>query len=472
MGHAARSPGLAWWRTGGASESGASKSSVVLNSNPGSGETLLSTALHTPAQLIILDQEGRVSSHEAVVPRGPLRTQGSAAAGGGRGRSTWETMPTATSGGLSALGRAIQAEVLECRSLDELEAVLSCHTSELSYVNVSTAWWRLAKILPRRALAPGLMPTMSPDIAALVQLLVGKTLGTVHYMTLREVSNCLWSMRKLSVRLESQPHGHHLAELIEGQLLDLAEGGGLASGTHAEQIWYCFSAPSKASVYPWSDKVVSYLAAASLRHLQDWETRSVAQVCLHWGRGGIQLTAEQQETLSQAVVAGVAQQQGQDGMQQFISLDHWLTGCVLLSLMLPTATVKALHDRLLAAPELIVRELGIVEYSTTLKRVLDLGYQPAAVEAEMWRLRLLDPLLGGDGNRLSLQDLTSALLALSYVAVLVPDEGMLEAFQLCVQARRRCSREDARRMIAIKKQWGLRLTDAEYGALKRLATAS
>ncbi|PNH04268.1 hypothetical protein TSOC_009585 [Tetrabaena socialis] len=182
--------------------------------------------------------------------------------GGGHGTTTPVTRPSAirnhgsggsrgsgSGSGGAFLNKAINQELQQCRSLDDLDAVLSSHASDFDSINVCTAWLQLAKLKPWVTPQHGQYATMPPEVAPFVRLLVGKTLANVHRMGMREVTNILWSMGKLSVQLESQPNGHYLAELIEQRLLEVAGEGGLADARHAEQLWYSFATSKLTGLY-------------------------------------------------------------------------------------------------------------------------------------------------------------------------------------------------------------------------------
>ncbi|PNH02669.1 hypothetical protein TSOC_011342, partial [Tetrabaena socialis] len=339
------------------------------------------------------------------------------------------------SGG-SILSRAINKELLhQCDALDELSATLSSNSSHLDTINISTAWVKLAKLQPPIASVPlGTRTPMPPEVAPLVRLLMGKTLATIHDMTLRQLANCLYGMGRASVKLEAEPNGQHLAAQVEQRLLELAEKEkGLADGRDAAQLWYSLRI---------RDLPVLKL---SLQDIDDWDASAVGQVCLYWGNIGIQLAAAEKELFTQRVVdslTGLAETtiEGRSDDEACLhALTVWVPGAYRLRLQLPAESLKFLHELLLAMPPSILssQHQSFAEY--------------------------------GARRRLSVVELTNSLVALSHMSAYVPTSDAIALTAVCLRDLRGCTQANAAGLLRLMWQWRVPCTEAQLATLKRVA---
>ncbi|KXZ42709.1 hypothetical protein GPECTOR_122g450 [Gonium pectorale] len=305
------------------------------------------------------------------------------------------------------------------------------------------------------------------DAEAFARSILGKTYKYAPAMEMQALSNTLWAMGKMGIKLpDLEPLRPHLVKVLEDRMRELMAREGLTESRSAEQLWYGLSHTR----YGWDLDLLRSMVRQTVQDMAGWEdVKNVFTTCqsltLLTKAYGIRISKDDRDRLT-AILSDKVSTADETVLAN--NAGNVLTTAKVLALRLDVPTVKVLHDSGLAMPLLLACERGVIGLSGILYDSIKLGYHPAPAEAQLWCQRLLEDL---PEKQRTTQDAQSwVFVALSSCRSLTPSPELKAQLKALAEALPNAIRAGtAIRTLQACRAWGVDLAPTTAKRLGRLA---
>ncbi|KAG2498709.1 hypothetical protein HYH03_003449 [Edaphochlamys debaryana] len=250
----------------------------------------------------------------------------------------------------------------------------------IDVIALSTTWTRLGKF----GVSGSRYFVVDPRALAFVRdALLSRTLARVPDMTVRQVSNVLWAMGKLRLKLAEEKNGQYLTEQIEARVLDLLgklKQDGFKSPLDGPQLWLGLGMCQ----YEWSTALLRELLTLSLAEMPKWDAQGLSQTCMQMAKlcGDTLLTPAHKDQMKGYYVRLFSDAARKAEVAEMIS--SIAKSLNAMQLTLGPSDLEGLVSATMNVPLPIARARGLNDLTAALISCVDLGYQPSAQEAEAW----------------------------------------------------------------------------------------